>query len=213
MDDAAAVRQLQRVAERRHDAPDVVHLQPAALGDLVLEAWPVQQLHDEKRRAGRIDVEVEDADDVGMAQACGGAALAHEPVSNRRGRVVGANHLDGDFVAEQDAAGAVDRAHGAGRDEREDLVASVENLTRGEHAAFYFRLNAEATRVLLEDSRGFRLQGKSSHRWIRADPPFAKARTWSTVAIVVSPGNVAMSAPCAQPSLTESSGVSPLSSP
>ena len=38
MDDAAAVRELQRVAERRHDAPDVVHLQPAALGDLVLDA-------------------------------------------------------------------------------------------------------------------------------------------------------------------------------
>ena len=51
------------------------------------------------------------------------------------------------------------------------------------------------------------------YRWIRAEPPFANARTCSTVAIVVSPGNVVSSAPWAQPSLTASSGGSPASSP
>ena len=39
---------------------------------------------------------------------------------------------------------------------------------------------------------------------MRAEPPLAKALTCSTVAIVVSPGNVVSSAPCAQPSLTAS---------
>ncbi len=48
---------------------------------------------------------------------------------------------------------------------------------------------------------------------IRAEPPFANARTWSTVAIVVSPGKVVRSAPCAQPSFTASSGASPVSKP
>ncbi len=44
---------------------------------------------------------------------------------------------------------------------------------------------------------------------MRADPPLAKARTCSSVAMVVSPGKVVSSAPCAQPSLTASSGGSP----
>ena len=41
---------------------------------------------------------------------------------------------------------------------------------------------------------------------MRAEPPSANARTWSSVAIVVSPGKVVSSAPCAQPSLIASSG-------
>jgi hypothetical protein len=51
------------------------------------------------------------------------------------------------------------------------------------------------------------------YRWMRADPPLAKARTCSTVAMVVSPGKVVSNAPCAHPSLTASSGVSPVSRP
>ena len=51
------------------------------------------------------------------------------------------------------------------------------------------------------------------YRWMRAEPPFAKARTCSTVAMVVSPGNVVSSAPCAQPSFTASCGDSPVSRP
>ncbi len=46
-------------------------------------------------------------------------------------------------------------------------------------------------------------------RWIRADPPFAKSFTCSSVAIVVSPGNVVRSAPWAQPSRVACSGDSP----
>ena len=51
------------------------------------------------------------------------------------------------------------------------------------------------------------------YRCTRAEPPFANARTCSTVDIVVSPGKVVSSAPCAHPSLTDSSGDSPASRP
>ena len=43
-----------------------------------------------------------------------------------------------------------------------------------------------------------------NQRWMRAEPPLAKAFTCSSVAMVVSPGNVVSSAPCAQPRLTAS---------
>ena len=47
------------------------------------------------------------------------------------------------------------------------------------------------------------------HRWTRAEPPCAKARTCSRVAIVVSPGNVVSIAPCAHPSLSASPASQP----
>ena len=55
--------------------------------------------------------------------------------------------------------------------------------------------------------------GRFTQRWMRAEPPLASALTCSTVAIVVSPGNVVSKAPCAQPSLTASSGSTPVSRP
>ena len=51
------------------------------------------------------------------------------------------------------------------------------------------------------------------YRCTRAEPPLANAFTCSTVAIVVSPGNVVSSAPCAQPSFTASSSEAPVSRP
>ena len=50
-------------------------------------------------------------------------------------------------------------------------------------------------------------------RWMRAEPPLAKARTWSRLAMLVSPGNVVSSAPWAQPSSTARWGSSPLINP
>ena len=49
-----------------------------------------------------------------------------------------------------------------------------------------------------------------SQRLIRVEPPLANARTSSTVAIVVSPGKVVISAPCAQPRCTASSSEFPI---
>ncbi len=52
-----------------------------------------------------------------------------------------------------------------------------------------------------------------AHRWMRADPPLANALTCSTVAMVVSPGKVVSSAPCAQPRFTASCSEAPVNSP
>ena len=58
-----------------------------------------------------------------------------------------------------------------------------------------------------------RMDGIDTCRRMRADPPLAKSRTCESVAIVVSPGNVVIKAPCAHPRLTACCGVSPFSSP
>ena len=68
-------------------------------------------------------------------------------------------------------------------------------------------VSSEQARTGLRAVRGLYFagpQGRKNQRWIRADPPLAKAFTCSTVAIVVSPGNVVSRAPCAQPRFTAS---------
>ncbi len=64
-----------------------------------------------------------------------------------------------------------------------------------------------------EESPYLPLVQPANYRWMRADPPCANCTTWSSVAMVVSPGNVVISAPCAHPSFTASSGVLPLNRP
>ena len=91
--------------------------------------------------------------------------------------------------------------------------------------AFFFKVAAEETRRIYgeivpldwlpgtegrEGTSGYR---RGNYRWMRADPPLAKARTCSTVAMVVSPGKVVMRAPCAQPKLTASCSGSPVRRP
>ncbi len=49
--------------------------------------------------------------------------------------------------------------------------------------------------------------------WMRAEPPFDSDFTCSTVAIVVSPGKVVISAPCDQPRFTDSCSEAPESRP
>ena len=73
------------------------------------------------------------------------------------------------------------------------------------------KMGARVTRP--SESNKLRRAAWTTYRWMRAEPPLANAFTCSTVAIVVSPGNVVSSAPCAQPRLTASCGVSPVSRP
>ena len=63
------------------------------------------------------------------------------------------------------------------------------------------------------DRRLSRANAMSVYRCTRAEPPPARSRTCRSVAIVVSPGNVVSSAPCAQPRLTASCGSSPVRRP
>ena len=117
----------------RHDAPHVVDRQPAVRANLVLQARAVEQLHHQERVLGLIDVEIEDRDDVRVAEPGAGPALAHESLAGRVAGLVGADDLDGHLVAEQRAAGAVDRAHPAFGERREYLVPAVEDLSGGVH--------------------------------------------------------------------------------
>ena len=75
-----------------------------------------------------VDVEVEEGDDVGVAQLRTGTAFAQEPLAQLRRRVERrVHHLDGDLVAELQPAGAVDLTHPAWQTERaDDFVAVVE---------------------------------------------------------------------------------------
>ncbi len=74
-------------------------------------------------------------------------------------------------------------------------------------------ISAADTTNCVNDEVHLRATAAKFQRWIRAEPPFANALTCSTDAMVVSPGYVVRSAPCAQPSLTASSGDSPVRRP
>ena len=135
VDDAVRVRQLQCVTELRHNPLHVRDVEPPPRRDLVLEARPAQELHYEKRVAGRVDIEVEDGDDVGVPQPRRGAALAHETLADRRHGVIRVDHFYRDFIEQERAPRAVYRSHTAGGDDRDNLVAPVQDLARRKHVA------------------------------------------------------------------------------
>ena len=131
--DAEVVRKLQGRAERRDNRLHFGEGHPALGGNLLLHGGPVEQLHDQERVVLVVHVEVENRDDVRMAQARAGAALAKETVARTRRAVLAANDLDGDFVAEERPARPVDRTHPPFGEQRQNLVAIVEDLPGGEH--------------------------------------------------------------------------------
>ena len=128
-----AVRQRQRRADRRHDPLHVLHGQPAALRQFLLQAGPAEQLHHQERALRVVGVVVEDRDDVRMAQLRTGAALADEALERRGTLHIREDHLDRDVVAEKDPPRAIHRAHAALGERREDLVAAVEDLPDRKH--------------------------------------------------------------------------------
>ena len=123
----------ERRADRRHDPLHLIDGERTALGQVLLQARPAEQLHHEERPLRIVGVVVEDRDDVRMAELRAGAALANEPLERPRAPVLRQDHLDRDVVAEQDPPRAIDRAHAAFRERREDLVATVEDLANREH--------------------------------------------------------------------------------
>jgi hypothetical protein len=68
MKDAAFVRELQGARERGDRRRDFRQRQGSAGRQLLLQAAPVQQFHDQERTAVRVDVEIQDGDEVGMAK-------------------------------------------------------------------------------------------------------------------------------------------------
>src|SRR6185436_7825115 len=61
------------------------------------------------------------------------AALAHEALERRGTFLIREDYLDGDVVAEQHPAREIHRAHPTFRERRENLIATVQELTYGEH--------------------------------------------------------------------------------
>ncbi len=117
----------QQVLHRAEVEP-IPHLQ------LFVQARAVQVLHHQVGLALRIDVEVEDRDDVRMAQLGAGAALAQEALAPH-GRIGSGppNDLDGDVVAKQRAVREIDLAHPAGGELAPNLVLPVEEGSFGKH--------------------------------------------------------------------------------
>ena len=135
MHDAEIVRELQRRAERRHDRLHVREAHPSLGGDLLLDGGTVEQLHHQKRMVVVVHVEVEDRDDVRMAQPRAGAAFAEKAIARARSAVLAADDLDRDFVAKERPPRPIDRAHPTLGQERQDLVTIVEQLAGREHGS------------------------------------------------------------------------------
>jgi hypothetical protein len=134
MQDPVVVRELQRAADRQHDRLHVADREGRPLGDLLPQAAAVQELHDEERPAFGVEIEVEDRDDVRVAELRAGAALAQEALA--RARVAGrlrADDLHGDLVAEQPPPRPEHGAHAAFRERCDHLVPAVEDGPGCEH--------------------------------------------------------------------------------
>ena len=131
--DPRVVGKLQRVTDLLDDLLNVSHREPAVRSNLVFEAGTVEQLHDQERVLRLVGVEIEDRDDVGMAEPGAGPAFTEETLPGRVARLVGANDLDGDLVAEKGTSCAVDRSHPALGERRQYFVPAVEDLSGGVH--------------------------------------------------------------------------------
>ncbi len=95
---------------------------------------PFEVLHDQVRLAVTRDGEIENGDDVRVAQLRAEPALAHEALPQPpRVSACRPDDLDDDLVAEMDAAGAVDLAHPAGRQQSANLVSAVQGCAGRQH--------------------------------------------------------------------------------
>ncbi len=131
--DAGVMRELQGAAQRGRDVEHLVHGQLPVEGETLQQAGSVEVLHHQEGAAVRVDVVIEHAHDVGMAELCGSTAFAQEPLAQRR-VVRGTEDLHRDVVAKQDAAGPIDRSHAAAGEQLENLVTAVDDLACREHA-------------------------------------------------------------------------------
>jgi hypothetical protein len=131
VDDALAVRERQRVADRFRDASQPGHVHRTAglagSGGHVRQARALEQLHDEVRPDVRLLAEVGHLDDVRVAQAAGRAGLALEAAGDGRVAHQGRpQHLDGEGRRQPLVLRTVDGAEAATADGLQQPVASTE---------------------------------------------------------------------------------------
>src|SRR5207253_1610501 len=121
MDDAEAVRGIERAGDVGGDAQRVAQRQRPAR-ERVGERLPLQVLHDEVVDAVLMPDVVERAD-VRMVQPRDRPRLPLETLAQRRARgELRRQDFDGDVAAEARVAGAIDLAHAAGAERRDDFV-------------------------------------------------------------------------------------------
>ena len=94
-----------------------------------------------------VDGEIEDGDDVGMAQPGGRTALPQEAFA-QHARIVagGAYDLEGYLVAEQQPLRAIDLPHAAGPEAATNGIASVEDGADGNQGSYAFAITSPLTR-------------------------------------------------------------------
>ena len=130
MDDALRVGGAQPVRDLRAEVERAAQRQPSPREQRV-ERRAVEELgHDVRETA--LDADVEDRDDVGMVE-CGRSPSLLLESAQAIGVVghLGRQHLDRDLAIEALVVGAVDLAHAAGTQWRDDLV-RAEARTRGQ---------------------------------------------------------------------------------
>ena len=124
MDDAAAVRMVERAGELNAERQNLLDRQFGVLGQDVAERLLVHELHRDVRRVA-VAPDVEDGDDVGMGDRAGGACFAEEPADIF---LVDAElflqQLDGDGAVDVGVAGAIDPRHGAFADHIADFISA-----------------------------------------------------------------------------------------
>ena len=128
------VRELQGAADRAQHVSRRAEVEPSARAKLLRQVRAIQVFHHQVRLVVRSDVEVEDRDDVRMAELRARAGLAKEaraPLARVRSR--GPYELHGHVVAEHPASREVDLAHPAAAEATADLVLAVEDRAVREH--------------------------------------------------------------------------------
>ena len=133
VDDAAAVREVERREQLHADEDRLVAAQAAAAADEVLERLALHVLHDDVVRA--VDLApVVDADEVLLVEAGRGLGLAAEALDE--GGVVQVplqQHLDGDVAAEREVLAQIHVGHAAAADLAHHAVPAADHLFWLEH--------------------------------------------------------------------------------
>jgi hypothetical protein len=127
VDDPAHVRGMERLGDLGADPRGLARRQRAVLADDRRHVLAVDELHDDVR-AGRLLAEVEDRDDVRVAQRRGGAGLVAEAGQEVRVTTeLGAQQLDRDVAIQLGVARPVDRRHAALSEELHEAIAAAQD--------------------------------------------------------------------------------------
>lgn len=126
VDEAEAVRVLQRPSHLAGDADRFVHGKPPLTLEAIPEGFALHERHHEEEKIGGLPGLVE-RQDVGMLQLCRDLDLTRETIRADRCRQLGPEELDRDVATVPEIPGQLDRGHGTLPDLALDRVAVGES--------------------------------------------------------------------------------------